>query len=116
MYNTRALTLVTTAEGTEWAHTCKMVALDGCSHHISRLHVVCEIYTRAAAHKDVNDIVSLRYGEDLVWWVVETLGLQLLENREWHIALQNHILPNDDEDVGNGNSTATGQGNTANTS
>jgi len=61
-------------------------------------------------------MVSLRCGEDLVWWAVETLGRQWLGNSERQMALRNCDLSDDeDDDNGNGNSKGGGQDEGANT-
>jgi len=84
--------------------------------HCPLLGAVAEIYSRAATWEDVNDMVSLRCGEDLVWWAVETLGGQWRENTERQIALWNCDLSDDqDDDDGNGNSKGGGQDKRANT-
>jgi hypothetical protein len=72
------------------------------------------MYSRAATWEDVNNMVSLRCGEDLVWWAVETLGRWWLENTEWQMALRNCHLSDDDDDDGNGNLTGSGQDKRAN--
>jgi len=114
-YNTRVLSIVTSAEGTERFHEDVTEALNMFSQHSPRLDAVAEIYCRAATWEDVNDMVSLRCGEDIVWWAVETLGCRWLENTERQMALRNCDLSDDDDDDGNGNSTGGGQDKTANT-
>ena len=115
-YNTRALSIVTTAEGTERFHEDVTKSLNMFSQHSPRLDAVAEIYSRAATWEDVNDMVSLRCGEDLVWWAVETLGRRWLENMERQMALQNCDLSDDeDDDDGNGNSKGGGQDKGPNT-
>jgi hypothetical protein len=84
------------------------------SQHCPRLDTVAEIYSRAATWKDVNDMLSLRCAEDLVWWAVETMGRRWLENTERQTALRNCDLADDDDD-GNVNSTGGGQTKRANT-
>jgi len=109
-FNTRALTMVTTAEGTGRFHEDVTEALSTFSQHTPRLGSVAKIYSRAATWEDINDIVSLRCGEDLIWWAVETLGRWWLENTEQQMALR-HCDVSDDEhdDDGNGNSKGGGQ-------
>jgi hypothetical protein len=116
-YNTRALSIVSTAKGTKPFHKDVTEALNIFSQHSPRLDVVAEIYSRAATWEDVNDMVSLRCGEDLVWWAVETLGRRWLENMEQQMALRNRDLSdNEDDDDCNGNSKGSGQDEEANTS
>ena len=115
-YNTRALSIVFTSEGTEWFHEDVTEALNMFSQHSPRLDAVAKIYSRTATWEDVNDMLSLRCGEDLVWWAVETLGHRWLENTERQMALWNRDLSDDeDDDDGNGNSTGGGQDKRANT-
>jgi hypothetical protein len=114
-YNTRALSIVTSAEGTGRFHEDVTEALSMFSQHSPRLDAVAEIYSRAATSEDVNDTVSLRCGEDLVWWAVETLGCRCLENTERQMALRNCDLSDDHDGDGNGNSTGGGQDKRANT-
>ena len=86
------------------------------SQHSPQSDEVAEIYSRAGTWEDINDMVSLRCGEDLVWWAVEKLGHRWLENTEWLMALPNCTFSNDeDDDDGNGNSTGGGQEKGANT-
>jgi hypothetical protein len=116
-YNTRALSIVSTAEGTERFHEDVTEALKMFSQHSPRLDTVAGIYSRAATWEDVNDMLSLRCGEHLVWWAVETLGRRWLENTEWQMVLRNRNLSDDeDDDDGNGNSKGGGQDEEANTS
>jgi hypothetical protein len=85
------------------------------SQHSPRVDAVAVIYSCSATWEDVNDMVSLRCGQDLVWWAVETLGRWWLENTEWLMVLRNcDFSDNDDDDI-NGNSTGGGQGKSANT-
>jgi len=114
-YNTRALSIVTWAKGTEQFHEDVTEALNMFSQHSPRLDTVAEIYSRAATWEDVNDMISLRCGEDLVWWAVETLGHRWLENTERQMALRNCNLSDDDDDNGNGNSTGGGEEQRTNT-
>jgi hypothetical protein len=114
-YITGALSIVTTAEGTERFHEDVTEALNMFSQHSPRFDAVAEIYSRAATWEDVNDMVSLACGEDLVWWAVETLGRRWLENTERQMALWNCDLSDDDDDDSNGNSTGGGQEKRANT-
>jgi hypothetical protein len=92
-YNTRALSIVSTAEGTERFHQDVTEALNMFSQHSPRLDVVAGIYSRAATWEDVNDILSLRCGEDLVWWAVETLRRRWLENTEQQWRFGTAIFP-----------------------
>jgi hypothetical protein len=116
-YNTRALSIVSTTKGTEPFHEDVTEALNMFSQHSPRLDAVAAIYSRAATWEDVNDMVSLRCGEDLVWWAVETLGHRWLENTERQMALRNRDLSNnEDDDDCNGNSKGGGQDEEANTS
>jgi len=85
------------------------------SQHSPRPDTVAQIYSRAATWEDVNDMVSLRCGENLVWWAVETLGRRSLENTERQMALRICDLSDDDDDDSNGNSTGGGQDKRANT-
>jgi hypothetical protein len=51
-------------------------------------------------------MVSLRCGEDLIWWVVETLRCRWVENMEEQMELPNcdlSIDPDDDDIKGNSN-------------
>jgi hypothetical protein len=115
-YNTRALSIVSTAEDTERFHEDVMEALNTFSQHSPRLDTVAEIYSRAATWEDVNDMLSLRCGEDVVCWAVETLGRRWLENTERQMALRNRNLSDDeDDDNGNGNSKGGGKDEEANT-
>jgi hypothetical protein len=114
-YNTRELSIVTSAEGTKRFHEDVTEALNMFSQHSPRLDAVANIYSRAATWEDVNDMVSLRCREDLVWWAVETLGRRWLEIMERQMALQNCDLSDDDDDDGSGNSTGGGQDQRANT-
>ena len=57
--------------------------------------------------------VSLRCGEDLVWWAVETLGRRWLENTERQMALRNCDLSDDDNNNGNCNSMGGGEDKSA---
>jgi len=66
-YNTRALSIVTTAEGTKRFHEDMTEAMITFSQHTPRLGAVAEIYSRAACCEDVNDMVLLGCGEDFVW-------------------------------------------------
>jgi len=114
--NTRALSIVTTAKGTEWFHEDVTEALNIFSQHSPRLDPVAKIYSRAAAWEDLNDMVSLWCREGLVWWAVEILGLRWMENTELQMALRNCDLSDDkDDDDGNGNSKGGGQDKGANT-
>ena len=116
-YNTRALSIVTTAEGTERFHEDVTEALNMFSQHNPRLATVAEIYSRAATWEDLNDMVSHRCGEDLVWGAVETLGCRWLDNTEQQMAHRNCDLSDDeDDDDGNGNLEGGGQDKGANTS
>jgi hypothetical protein len=92
-----------------------MEALNMCPQHSPRLDVVAESYSRAATWEDVNDMVSLGCGEDLVWWTVETVGRRWLENTKRQLALLNCGLSNDDDDDDNGNSMGGGQDKIGNT-
>jgi hypothetical protein len=62
-------------------------------------------------------MISLECGECLIWWALETLGCQGLENTQRQMVFQNCDLC-DDEGVedSNGHSTGSGQGNGANNS
>jgi len=66
-YNTGALSIVTTGEGTEQFHEDITEALNMFSQHCPQLDAVAEIYSRAATWEDVNDMVSLRCGGNLMW-------------------------------------------------
>jgi len=115
-YNTRAFSIVTTTKGTELFHKDMMEALNTFSQHSPQLGAVAEIYSTAATWEDVNDMVSLRCGENLVCWAVETLGRQWLENTEQRMALRNYDISNiNDTDDGNGNSMGSLQDMRANT-
>jgi len=93
-----------------------MEALNTFSQHSPQLGAVAEIYSTAATWEDVNDMVSLRCGENLVCWAVETLGRQWLENTEQQMALWNYDISNiNDTDDGNGNSMGSLQDMRANT-
>jgi len=86
-YRTTVLSIVTTSGGTERFHDDMIEALNMISQHSPQLDLVAEIYFWVATWKDVNDMVSLECGEDLLWWAVETLGHRWLENTEWEMAL-----------------------------
>jgi len=88
-YNTRAASVITTAEGTEWFHEDVAVALNTFSQYIPQLGAVAEIHCRAATWEDINDMVSLGCDEDRVSWVVEKLASQWLDNTERHIVRLN---------------------------
>jgi len=93
-----------------------MQALNLFSQYRSLVGMVAEIFSRPAFWEDVNDMVSLRCGEDVIWWAVETLGRRWQDNMEWQMLLCNHDLSNDeDNDDGNGNSKGSGQEKGANT-
>ena len=75
-YNTSPLSIVTNMDGTGWFHKDLTAALNTFSQHIPQLGTVAKIYSRAATWEDVTDMVSVRCGEDLVRWAVETPGCQ----------------------------------------
>ena len=82
------------------------------TQHSPRLDSVAKIYSRAATWEDVSDMVSLRCGENLVWWAVETLPHRWVENTEQEMVLHNRNHSDDeDEDDGIGNSTGSRQDN-----
>jgi len=109
-YNTRALSIVNSAKGTKRFHEEVTEALTLFSQHSPRLDAVAEIYSRAATWEDFDDMVSLRCGEDLVWWAVETLGRRWLENTEQQMALRNcNVSDDQDDDDGSANSRCGGQ-------
>jgi len=110
-YNPTAFSIVTTAEGTEWFYKDVMEALNTFSQHNPQLGAAAKIYSSAATWENVNDMVSLRCGEDLVWWAVETLGHRWLENTERQMVLWNHNLSDDEDDDG---STVNSKGNEQN--
>jgi hypothetical protein len=108
--------MITTAEGTKQFHEDNIEGLNMSSQHIHRLRVVAEIYSRTATSDDAHDIVSLRCGNDLVWWVVETLGRGWMQNTERQMAIQNCIQSDCmDNDNAKGNLTGGGKDNSANT-
>lgn len=85
------------------------------SKHSRRLGTVANIYSRAATSDDAYNVVSLRCGEDHVWWTVKTLGHQWLENTELQMAVRNcHLFDWVDDGNGNGNLTGGGNDNGAN--
>ena len=97
-YNTRELSIFTNTDGTGRYDEDLTEALNTFPEHRPQLGAVAEIYPRAAAWEDVNDMVSLRCGEDLIWWAVETLGCQWLENMELQMARRNLDLSDEDDD------------------
>jgi len=58
--NTRALSIVTTAEGNDRFHEDVTEVLNMFPQPCPRLHVVAEVCSRAATSQDVNDMVSHR--------------------------------------------------------
>jgi len=81
-YNPRALSIVTTAEGTEPFRADMTQALNMFSYHSPGLDAVAEIFFTAATWEHVNDMVSLRCGDDLICRAVKRLGHRWLENTE----------------------------------
>jgi len=74
------------------------------------------MYSGAATWEGINDMVSHKCGEDLVWWVVETQGRLGLEDTQWQRAPRNRdVSDKDDDHNSNGNSMGGGQGKRANT-
>jgi hypothetical protein len=114
-YTTRQLSIITSAEDTERFHEDLTEALNMYSQCSLRLDALPEIYSSPATWEGVNDMVSLRCGEDLVWSAVETLHRRWLENKQWQMTHRNCDLSDDDDDHGNGNSTGGGQDKRANT-
>ena len=88
-HNTRALSMLTTAEGTRWFHEDVTEAWNTFSQHCPRLLSVAGINSRVATLEYINEMVLVRCGEDLVWWAGETLGHWWLEDTEQHRALRN---------------------------
>jgi hypothetical protein len=90
-------------------------ALNMFSHDSLRLDTVPALYSRTATWRVVNDMILLECGEYLVWWALETLGCQGLENTQRQMAFQNCDLGNNEgvEDS-NGNLTSGGQHTGAN--
>jgi len=109
MYNTGALSIITTTEGTKRFLEDQTEALSMVSQSSPLLDMVAEIYSRAGTGGNFNDMVSLRCGDDLVWWEVEALGHWWLDNTEWQMAPDMGNLCDDkDDDDSNGNSTGSG--------
>ena len=109
-YNTRALPIITTAEGNRRFHEDVTEALIPSSQHSPWLGAVAEIYSRSATREDINHMVSLRCGQDLIWWAVETLGHRWRENTERQMARQNCDLSDgEDDDTSNSNLMGGGQ-------
>jgi len=80
------------------------------SQHSPQLDAVAVIYSRAATWEDLNDIVSLWCGENLVTWAVETLGRWWLESSEQQMMLRKCDLSSDEDDEdGIGNLNGGGQ-------
>lgn len=66
-YNTRALSIFTTAEGSEQFNEDLTQALIPFSQYSPRLGAVARICGRPAPLEDVNDLASCRCGENVVW-------------------------------------------------
>jgi hypothetical protein len=66
-HNTSRLSFVSTAEGPELLQDDMTEALNMFSHHCPRTDMVAEIYCRAVTWEDINEMVSLRSVQDLIW-------------------------------------------------
>ena len=110
------LSIVTTGEGKGRFKQDLTEALNTFLQDRTRLGALAEIYSRAATWEEVNDMLSLRCGEDLVWWAVETLGHRWLENKVRQMVLRNCDLSDcERDDDSSGHSKCGGHDKGANT-